>query len=100
MSPDDGLDATLVGEGPVQLGAVLDFREGRSRRDDQRLAGLPRLPATVGLGLFGEVWPVPDTFRLRAEVTQGVRAHDGIIAKLAADLVGRNLYWCAVCQAS
>ncbi|TXN48024.1 MipA/OmpV family protein [Methylobacterium sp. WL7] len=88
-SPDDGLDATLVGEGPVQLGAVLDFREGRSRRDDQRLAGLPRLPATVGLGLFGEVWPVPDTFRLRAEVTQGVRAHDGIIAKLAADLVGR-----------
>ena len=88
-SPDDGLDATLVGAGPVQVGAVLDFREGRSRSDDRRLAGLPRLPATVGLGLFGEVWPIPDTLRLRAEVTQGVRAHDGIIAKLGADLVGR-----------
>lgn len=27
--------------------------------------------------------------RLRAEVTQGLRAHDGIVAKFAADLVGR-----------
>ncbi|MCJ2055983.1 MipA/OmpV family protein [Methylobacterium sp. J-048] len=88
-SPDDGLDATLLGGGPVQVGAVLDFREGRSRADDHRLAGLPRVPATVGLGLFGEVWPIPDTLRVRAEVTQGVRAHDGIVAKLGADLVGR-----------
>ena len=88
-SPDDGLDATLIGEGPVQLGAVLDFREGRSRNDDRRLVGLPRLPATVGLGLFAEIWPVADTIRLRAEVTQGVRPHDGIVAKLGADLVGR-----------
>lgn len=88
-SPDDALDLTLVGDGPVQAGAVLDLREGRSRSDDRRLAGLPRLPVAVGLGVFGEVWPVPDVLRLRAEVTQGVRAHDGIVAKLGADLVGR-----------
>ncbi len=88
-SPDDGLDVTLVGQGALQVGAVLDFREGRFLNDDRRLAGLPRLPVTVGLGLFGEVWPVADTLRLRAEVTQGVRAHDGLIAKLGADLVGR-----------
>ena len=88
-SPDDALDATLVGEGRVQAGAVLDVRDGRHPGDDRRLAGLPRLPLAVGLGLFGEVWPVADTVRLRAEVTQGVRAHDGLIAKLGADLVGR-----------
>lgn len=88
-SPDDGLDVTLVGEGRVQAGAVLDFRDGRTRNDDRRLAGLPRLPVTVGLGLFGEVWPIADTLRLRAEVTQGIRAHDGILAKLGADLVAR-----------
>lgn len=88
-SPDDGLDVTLAGEGRLQAGVVLDFREGRSPIDDRRLAGLPRLPVTVGLGLFGEVWPIADTVRLRAEVTQGVRAHDGILAKLGADLVGR-----------
>ncbi|MCJ2127174.1 MipA/OmpV family protein [Methylobacterium sp. J-077] len=87
-SPDDGLDVTLVGQGRLQAGAVLDFREGRSLNDDRRLAGLPGLPVTVGLGLFGEVWPVADTVRLRAEVTQGIRAHDGIVAKLGADLVG------------
>ena len=88
-SPDDALDATLIGEGRVQAGAVLDFRDGRHLGDDRRLAGLPRLPVTVGLGLFGEVWPIADTLRLRAEVTQGVRAHDGLVAKLGADLVGR-----------
>ncbi|SFM93418.1 MipA/OmpV family protein [Methylobacterium pseudosasicola] len=87
-SPDDGLDVTLVGEGRLQAGAVLDFREGRFPNDDRRLAGLPRLPATVGLGLFGEVWPIAETLRLRAEVTQGIRAHDGLLAKLGADLVG------------
>ena len=87
-SPDDGLDVTLVGQGAFQAGAVLDFREGRFRNDDRRLAGLPRLPVTVGLGLFGEVWPILGVVRLRAEVTQGVRAHDGIIAKLGADAVG------------
>ena len=88
-SPDDALDATLIGEGRLQAGAVLDFRDGRHLNDDRRLAGLPRLPVTVGLGLFGEVWPVADVLRLRAEVTQGVRAHDGLIAKVGADLVGR-----------
>lgn len=88
-SPDDGLDATLIGEGRLQAGAVLDFREGRHLSDDRRLAGLPRLPVTVGLGLFAEVWPFADVLRVRAEVTQGIRAHDGIIAKLGADLVGR-----------
>jgi outer membrane scaffolding protein for murein synthesis (MipA/OmpV family) len=89
FSPDDGLDAALVGETSASLGAVLDFRDGRSPRDDRRLAGLPRLPATVGLGLYAEVWPIADTLRLRAEVTQGLRARDGLVAKFAADLVGR-----------
>lgn len=88
-APDDGLDASLVGDGPVQAGVVLDFRDGRSARDDRRLAGLPHFPVTVGLGVFGEVWAIPETLRLRAEITQGVRVHDGLLAKLAADLVRR-----------
>jgi MipA family protein len=88
-SPDDALDATLIGQGRVQAGVVLDVRDGRHLSDDRRLAGLPRLPVTVGLGLFGEVWPIADTLRLRAEVTQGIRARDGLVAKLGADLVGR-----------
>lgn len=88
-APDDGLDAALVGDGPVQAGVVLDFREGRSARDDRRLTELPHAPATVGLGVFGEVWAIPETLRLRAEITQGVRAHDGVLAKLAADVVRR-----------
>lgn len=89
FSPDDGLDAVLAGDDVVQVGAVLDFRDGRSLADDRRLFGLRRLPVTVGLGLFGEVWPVKDVLRLRAELTQGVRAHDGLLAKFGADLVGR-----------
>lgn len=88
-SPDDALDASLVEAGPVQIGPVLDFRSGRSASDTHGLPGLPTLPLAVGLGLFGDVWAVKDTIRLRAEVTQGVRAHDGILVKLAGDLVGR-----------
>ncbi|NEU10835.1 MipA/OmpV family protein [Methylobacterium sp. BTF04] len=89
-SPDDGLDATLIGEAGAQAGAVLDFRDGRSTRDAHRLVGLPGLPLTVGVGVFGEVWPVANTVRLRAEVTQGLRAHDGLLAKIAVDLVART----------
>ncbi|MGY2052227.1 MipA/OmpV family protein [Methylobacterium sp. JK268] len=87
-SPDDALDAALIEAGPVEAGAALDLRDGRSRRDTRPL-GLPPLPATVGLGAFADVWLVPERLRLRAEVTQGVRPHDGIVAKLGSDLVGR-----------
>lgn len=89
-APDDGLDATVVSAGPVQAGAVLDLRDGRSTRDRHRLTGLPTIPLTVGLGAFGEIWPIQDTLRLRVEVTQGVRPHDGLLAKLAADWIGRT----------
>ncbi|MCJ2042596.1 MipA/OmpV family protein [Methylobacterium sp. J-059] len=88
FSPDDALDAALVDERAVQAGAVLDVRSGRAAHDDRSLAGLPRRPVAAGLGLFGAVWPVEDVLRLRAEVTQGLRAHDGLVAKLGADLVG------------
>ena len=88
FSPDDATDVALIDERPIQVGAVLDFRSGRSAHADRSLAGLPRRPAAAALGLFGEVWPVDSVLRLRAEVTQGVRAHDGIVAKLGADLVG------------
>ncbi|GJD45052.1 hypothetical protein AFCDBAGC_2921 [Methylobacterium cerastii] len=88
FSPDDALDVALVDAPAIQAGAVLDVRSGRSVHDDRSLAGLPRRPVAAALGLFGEVWPVDDVLRLRAEVTQGLRAHDGVVAKLGADLVG------------
>lgn len=86
-SPDDGLDVSLFRQGPVDVGAVLDLREGRSARADRRLTGLPGLPLAAAAGLFAEIWPVEDTLRLRAEVTQGLRNRDGVVAKLGADLV-------------
>lgn len=88
-SPDDALDTTLFDAGPVHIGPALDFREGRSARDLNGIAGVPTLPLTVGLGLFGELWLVDNRVRLRAEITQGLRPHDGIVAKLGADLIGR-----------
>lgn len=88
-SPDDGLDADLIGQGPLRVGPVLDLRDGRSIRDTQHLPGLAAIPLSVGLGLFGELWFAEDTLRLRAEVTQGIRAHDGILIKLAGDAIGR-----------
>ncbi|MCJ2035353.1 MipA/OmpV family protein [Methylobacterium sp. J-068] len=88
-SPDDGLDADLVETGPLRVGPVLDLRDGRSARDTRHVPDLPTVPLTVGLGLFGEVWLERDTLRLRAEVTQGVRAHDGVLIKLAGDAIHR-----------
>lgn len=88
-SPDDGVGVSLLGDAHAQAGVVLDFREGRDLKDDRRLVGLPKLPVTIGLGLYGEVWPIIDILRLRAELTQGVRADDGLVAKLSADLIGR-----------
>lgn len=88
-SPDDGLDVNLFSAGPFRLGPVLDLRDGRSAGDTHHVPGLPTVPLTVGLGLYGELWLAGDTLRLRAEVTQGLRAHDGVLVKLAADVVGR-----------
>ncbi|WP_186383724.1 MipA/OmpV family protein [Methylobacterium dankookense] len=86
-SPDDGLDFSFVRQGPLEVGAVLDLREARSARDDRRLMGLPRLPLAPAAGLFAEVWPVEGVLRLRAEVTQGLRERDGVVAKIGADVV-------------
>jgi MipA family protein len=88
-SPDDGLDSDLVSAGPLRVGPVLDLRDGRSAKDTRSVPGLPAVPLTVGLGLFGELWFANDALRVRAEVTQGVRARDGILVKLAGDAIGR-----------
>lgn len=88
-SPDDALDVSFVSQERVQAGLVVDLREARSIRDDRRLLGLPQLPLAPAAGIFGEIWPVAERLRLRAEVTQGLRNRDGIIVKLGADVVAR-----------
>ena len=86
-APDDGYELPLVDVGWLNAGIVGDYAGERSTADDDRLRGLDRIPGTVTLGAYGEVWPIQDHLRARIEVMQGLRADAGIVANLFADWV-------------
>lgn len=58
-----------------------------TKRDDDTsgaLVGLATVPWGLEVGGFAEVYPT-DWLRARAEVRQGIRSHDGIVADVAVD---------------
>jgi outer membrane scaffolding protein for murein synthesis (MipA/OmpV family) len=86
-APEDNLDYALIDTPMFKFGPVVALRGGRSTDDDWRLRGLDNYPWTIEAGAFAEFWPVPGVFRTRLEVRHGVRAHDGFVANLSADVV-------------
>lgn len=86
-APDDGFDVSICDNGPFSVGVVGGLRDGRSRKDDSRLAGLDKVPTALDAGLFAEYWPVEDHLRTRIELRQALWGGGGLNARLAADWV-------------
>jgi outer membrane scaffolding protein for murein synthesis (MipA/OmpV family) len=85
-SPDDGIGIALLETSWLRIGPVARYRPGRYLDDNAELYGLAKVPWTVEVGAFAEVWPTPN-LRGRIEVRHGFRDDDGWVGDIAADLV-------------
>lgn len=56
----------------------------RDAGTSQDLAGLSKVDYGLELGGFGEIYPT-DWIRIRGELRQGIRSHDGLVGDLSAD---------------
>lgn len=83
-SRNDNASVSLYENSFVRLGAVGKLVMPRDGDDSDDLKGLKPVKFGVELGAFAETYPT-DWMRLRAEVRQGIRSHQGIVADLAAD---------------
>ena len=54
------------------------------RDSDDELAGLDPVRFGAEIGGFAEIYPT-DWLRVRGEVLQGIRSHDGVVADIAVD---------------
>lgn len=68
----------------LRAGVVGKFVRARDAGTDDALRGLSEVKWGAELGGFADVY-VTDWMRARAEVRQGIRAHDGLVADVAVD---------------
>ncbi|RUM06643.1 MipA/OmpV family protein [Rhizobium chutanense] len=83
-SRNDNPSFALIDKGAFRAGLVGKFVPSRDAGDDSDLKGLRKVKWGAEAGGFVEVYPT-DFLRARAEVRQGIRSHDGVVADLAVD---------------
>ncbi len=83
-SRNDNISISLFDNGAVRGGVNGKILFSRDSDDSDELKGLDPVRWGAEIGGFAEVYPT-DWLRLRGEVRQGVRAHDGVVAELRAD---------------
>ncbi|MEI2297793.1 MipA/OmpV family protein [Ensifer sp. MJa1] len=83
-SRNDNMSYALVDQGSFRAGVVGKFIFERDADTSSDLSGLDPVKFGGELGGFAEVYPT-DWLRVRAEVRQGIRSHDGVVADIAAD---------------
>ena len=83
-SRNDNPSFAVFDNGPIRAGIVGKLIMPRNVDDSGDLKGLAPVKLGVEAGAFVEAYPT-DWVRLRAEVRQGIRSHDGIVADLSAD---------------
>lgn len=81
-SRNDGISFSLYDNGRVRAGAVGKIIFERESEDD--LEGLDPVRFGAEAGGFAEIYPT-DWLRIRGEVRQGIRSHEGIVADVAVD---------------
>lgn len=86
---DDGISLAFFTGSMWTLGLVGRYQSGRSESDDWRLAGLQDVDWSIQPGVFGEVWPIQDRLRLRAELRFGIGGFSGPVGNLSADYIHR-----------
>lgn len=83
-SRNDNPSMSLYDNGGFRAGIVGKLLLPRDKDTSDDLKGLDPVRFGGELGGFVEVYPT-DWMRIRAEVRQGIRSHDGIVADVAAD---------------
>ncbi|NKF32492.1 MipA/OmpV family protein, partial [Pseudomonas sp. BGM005] len=83
-SRNDNPSFALIDKGAFRAGIVGRFVPSRNDGDGRELKGLRKVKWGAEAGGFVEVYPT-DFLRARAEVRQGIRSHDGVVADLAVD---------------
>jgi outer membrane scaffolding protein for murein synthesis (MipA/OmpV family) len=83
-SRNDNISLALVDNGGVRAGLTGKFLFGRDGGDADEVDGLDPVRWGGEIGGFAEFYPT-DWLRVRGEVRQGIRAHNGVVADVAAD---------------
>ena len=83
-SRNDNPSFALYDNDSVRAGVVGKLVMPRDGSDSDDLKGLKPVKFGAELGGFVEAYPT-DWIRVRAEVRQGIRSHDGVVADLSAD---------------
>ncbi len=78
----------------LRAGVVGKFLPGRDAGTDDALEGLSEVKWGGELGGFADLY-VTDYLRARAELRQGIRSHDGLVADLSVDAFTDVLRGCA-----
>ena len=83
-SRNDNISLAFFDTGDFRIGAVGKLVFRRDDTDSADLTGLSPIPLGIEAGGFAEIYPT-EWLRLRGEVRQGIRSHDGVVADLSAD---------------
>ena len=83
-SRDDNISISLFDNGAIRAGLNGKILFARDEDDSDALRGLDPVRWGGELGGFAEFYPT-DWLRVRGEVRQGIRTHDGVVAELRAD---------------
>ncbi len=83
-SRNDNISLSLYDNGAMRAGFVGKILFERNADDADELIGLDPVRWGGEAGGFAEIYPT-DWLRVRGEVRQGIRAHDGVVADLAVD---------------
>ncbi len=83
-SRNDNPSFALIDNDTFRAGIVGKLITKRDEETAAELVGLATVPWGLEVGGFAEVYPT-DWLRARAEVRQGLRSHDGIVADVALD---------------
>ena len=83
-SRDDNISISLFDNGAVRGGLNGKILFSRDAGDSDDLTGLDPVRWGGEAGGFAEFYPT-DWLRVRGEVRQGIRTHDGVVAELRAD---------------
>ena len=86
-APDESFGFPVLRSGGLAIGPAIGFEGSRSRKDVG--GNLPKVGLTVELGGFVQ-YALSESFRVRAELRQGLGGHKGLIANVGADFVARE----------
>lgn len=83
-SRNDNISFALIDTGGFRAGANGMLIFGRDADDADELRGLDPIRFGGEVGGFAEIYPT-DWLRVRGEVRQGIRSHDGVVANVTVD---------------